>query len=350
MATSFEFHYESVSVSLAARGGGHDSAVRRLGEDFRNFPEGRSAKPSAEIVVVLDGVTTSKVGRGGRTRFTKRYSLFPRVCDHGGGTVSRISRRGKVTEIVVHGSETDHVYEVAYVAVLSLLGWELEKSGFVRLHALGLNFDGSAALFQLPPKGGKSTLALESVESGVDVLGDEVMLVRDGQAFAFPIRAAVSSKVAGRFGLDGRRFHRKSFDEKTLVSLPRVSLEPVPVQTLVFQSRAGLAETIGKAGLTDLVVWSISTCLGLGLPQMREFIVRAEEIPWFAIVFWRRLVFVCGFSRRRTLKVGRGVSVSGSNELRPRLEWARSSLGTTAEESAGSRSRLPSDKARVERG
>lgn len=344
------FHYDKVEISLVAIDPGHELAMRRLVEDFENFPGGHgSTENPIEIEVSLASGESTRFMGAGRTRFTPRYRFFGRRCEHGGGTTSRLSRRGRRVSIEVRGTDTEHVYEVAYVALLAVLGWELEKIGFLRLHAFGVRIDGEAMLFHLPPKGGKSTLALECSKAGLEILGDEIVLVKGQRAHAFPIRAAVARSVAENFGTDGRTFKRKVFDDKELVAIPRVSLEGVDIVGLVFQSRAGLASSVGSATFFEKVVWGIWLCLGFGLPQMREFIVRTEELVWFPVVFARRLSFLLRYLSSRRLLISRGIEDVDSTSIRPRLGWVRSSLSAIAPASDKFRSELLADKEDVKR-
>ncbi len=345
------FRFSDVLVTIECRDPRLEPALDRLMEDFANFPRDASVPVTREIRVVLQSEigNSGRKGGFGRTRLTPRYRFFPRVCDHGGGTRSRVFRHANRTDVTISGDDTNHVYEIAYVSVLSVFGWELEKKGFVRLHALGVRIGDEAAVFHLPPKGGKSTLALECLKAGYEVLGDEVILVRGECAHAFPIRIAVASKVAEVFAREARVFQRKSFDQKFLVPLAQPRLEPVAIASILFQAKPGIASSASRASLLEAMRWIAWTCFGFGLPQMREFVLRLEELPWVPVVFFRRFAFAIRFAFRGRLLFSRGVALVGSNELRPRLEWVRSSFEGTSRVSGESRSRPPWDKASEER-
>ncbi|MEK7357989.1 MAG: hypothetical protein AAB250_16180, partial [Bdellovibrionota bacterium] len=180
----------------------------------------------------------------------------------------------------------------------------------------------------LPPRGGKSTLALECLRNEFDVLGDEIVLVRSQRVHAFPIRIAVAATVARQFSAHSREFSRKTFDRKSLLSFEKRKGEPLELGTLVFQSKPGIATEVAPASAFNSLEWVAWTCLGLGLPQMREFILRLEELPWVIVVALRRLGFALKFLSTRRLLVSRTLVTGDPAGLMPRLAWVRSSIET----------------------
>ena len=59
----------------------------------------------------------------------------------------------------IYSSDRNLLCEVFYLLVLSLLGQFCDKTGLLRIHALGLSYENKAILLLLPQGGGKSTMA-----------------------------------------------------------------------------------------------------------------------------------------------------------------------------------------------
>ncbi len=94
---------------------------------------------------------------------------------------------------VIHCPERDLAHEIAFLTVLSRVGEHLDAVGLHRVHALGLQAQGAAALVLLPMGGGKTTLTLRLLrEEGVRLLSeDSPLIARRGEVLPFPLRIGV---------------------------------------------------------------------------------------------------------------------------------------------------------------
>jgi len=186
--------------------------------------------------------------------------------------------------VVVHASAAERLRELAYLAVLSRAGEELDRRGLHRVHALGVSSAAGAGLLLLPSGGGKSTLALELLRRrSLAVLSDECPLVSaDGVARPFPLRLALraGADVSGLPAGSLRRFRRRGCEEKRL--LDAAALEAVPAAAaparwlLVGSPSRGEPRLEPLSRAAALAELSRALVVGVGLPQMAEYMARAD--------------------------------------------------------------------------
>lgn len=131
---------------------------------------------------------------------TNSLELLDRVCclaprgqhefsiSHG----CRISITWTGEEFRISNSDGGEDYELSTTAVIELLFKRMHRLALanlpdhIRLRAVTGNQAGQAFLIVGSKCSGKTTLALSLLLAGYDVCGDELALVRDGQAVAFP--------------------------------------------------------------------------------------------------------------------------------------------------------------------
>jgi hypothetical protein len=136
---------------------------------------------------------------------TNSLELLDRVCglapqvqqefpvSHG----CRISITWTGEEFRISNSEDGEDYELSTTAVVELLFKQMHELALanlpdhMRLRAVTVNQAGRAFLIVGSKCSGKTTLAVSLLLAGYDVCGDELALVRDGQAIAFPRRFLV---------------------------------------------------------------------------------------------------------------------------------------------------------------
>lgn len=118
------------------------------------------------------------------------------------------------------GQDAEKAYLRLQLCIQSRLGELLEQRGLHRLHGLGLARAGQGALVLLPPRGGKSTLALEILRNHPD-LGlfseDTPLLDRAGRLWPYPFRLGFRSPPKGlayrqhdgKWQVDARHFRER---------------------------------------------------------------------------------------------------------------------------------------------
>ena len=163
----------------------------------------------------------------------------------------------------------------------SSIGEQLEQLGFVRLHAAAyLTPELTAAVHLAPSGAGKSTLIAQVLATtSWSVFGDETLLVREGLIHAYPTRVALNA---------GERPPDRVFmgSKKVLTQIPasRVAA-PSKIGALIYHT----SKTLPFLQKTDAFV---SISLGLGLPQMKEYMIRADAPCILLRILRRRLRFV----------------------------------------------------------
>lgn len=208
--------------------------------------------------------------------------LGPRVCDYGDGTVAVLETSAGVHEFLIYSKDIDHLFEVAMVALLSASGEALDEKGFHRVHAAGFTYRGSSTLLLLPEGHGKSTLSLMLMKfPDVEFFSDESPLLKGGVVYPFPMRFAVRPEVANYIGLRDaaqRVFKRKNFPHKVLfpIATERVG-KPMAVDRVLIGrgDRNASIEKVGKLSMVDGLFKNM--VVGLGIAQMREFMIRADN-------------------------------------------------------------------------
>ena len=200
--------------------------------------------------------------------------------DYFGRALARFDRRGR--RCVVDSSDAELLYEIVYLAVLSIVGQHLDGLGLHRVHALGVSHRGDGVLVLLPSGGGKSTLALELLgQPDVRLLAEDTPLVdRSGRMHPFPLRVGVRpEQERGIPEHHIRTIRRMEFDPKTLIDIEyfadRLGDHPVAAKVLLIGERnLGDSSAILPASrahafkaLTKYMV------VGLGVDQGLEFLL-----------------------------------------------------------------------------
>lgn len=268
--------------------GGDAEACAALSVHFAAFREPSSNGPANADAIVLelcreapslplpDGHPSDQVVDRGVV-----YNLGPiTVVDHHGfaTTVFDFERdRGRILAL-----ETADLVELGYLAISSRLGVHLERRGYTRVHGVGIEHAGAAALVLAPSGGGKSTIARAlRRQSSVRVLGDDVVLLDSGgRMLPFPTPLGLTNpsqaEGLGKPTAFPRRLHPPKWVLPVDADPARVLRAPVAVDWVVLLNRAhgesvrmipASKSQIGAALFRDAVV-------GLGLPQVLELLAR----------------------------------------------------------------------------
>jgi hypothetical protein len=214
---------------------------------------------------------------------------------------------------VIHAENPERLRELAYLAVLSRAGEELDRRGLHRVHALGVSAPSGAALVLLPSGGGKSSLALEFLRRRtLALLSDECPLVAaDGVVRPFLLRLALRSGADLSALPPGslRHFNRRGCEKKTLLDASvfgAAPAAPAPLRWLLLGSPSQGAprlEPLSRVGA--LAALAQALVIGVGLPQMAEYMARADLA--LAAVAASRLRAACvliGHARLARLRLG----------------------------------------------
>jgi hypothetical protein len=313
---SKRFRLHGIGVEL--RGAGAD----RLALDFDFFTGRAEADGEEKYSVTLEHVgrqpSPSDLPEASASRVFPDCILFRdgnRLCYDYGSAVLHVTRDGSTSFGQLISNDDELAQELGYLYLQSEIGRFLDAQGLHRVHALGLAFpDGRSALVLLPSGGGKSTLALESLQRGnVRLLSDDTPLVdRFGNVHPYPLRLSFKpdAKLPDAWREKAVNFARRKYGNKLLVptsALPAHNL-PRPGEKfrpgwLVIGRRHGkraeprlekLSRLRGFGPMVrDLVV-------GLGIPQVAELVLSegARSLPGLAPTAASRFAAASAFLAR----------------------------------------------------
>lgn len=176
--------------------------------------------------------------------------------------------------------------EIVYLTILSRVSERLDRKGIHRVHGLGLEQRGRAALVMLPSGGGKSTLALSILQDpdcGIRLIAEDSPLIRrDGWLLPFPVRIGVHPHKVPK-GIDPRFTlleERMEFEPKVSIDVTcfadRLVREPVrPGLILLGRRTTGSVPRIDPVPRRRVIRHVLmNSVVGIGLYQGMEFIMQ----------------------------------------------------------------------------
>lgn len=275
------FNFYGVPVLLASDAHGVLEALRR---DFEYFTASAGTNTAA-ILLTLELKSPSAPPQGRPLLRTKDYAIFDQggwrrivYSDQACAEYDFSSRRGRIC-----CADAARLHELAYLAVLSRVGEELDGRGWHRIHALGFESNGKGGLLLLPSGAGKSVLALELLRStSLGLLSDDTpLLAPDLQLRAFPLRLGFQSTadLGGVPEIWLRSMSRRHYGLKRLVDLgffrARVR-SGVPVTWLLIGERQnGASSRIGPVSRMRAAAALVKyLVIGVGIAQMSEYMLR----------------------------------------------------------------------------
>jgi len=143
-------------------------------------------------------------------------------------------------------SGTIQLSEIAYGAVHDRVARWARDEGWIRIHAGLADVDGRRVMIAGPSGVGKTTTIVALADQGATVLGDEAVLVRNGQAIALP--RPLHAKHGGR-GIEGLRpaavLTTLPYDDPIAIldpaainRIPQLEHRPAPLDLIVLLERS----------------------------------------------------------------------------------------------------------------
>jgi hypothetical protein len=241
------------------------AATQKLSRDFSFF---LTAKPRSVAAVCVD--ISNDFPSGSKSWREIDWKAGPKV-------------RFQVEQTQRTAVFIDHANVAAYIEnfINSSVGEILEHKGWFRIHAAGTVENGTLCLWHAPRGSGKSVRTLRALkETHAPLAGDEMIFFHDGIAYPFPI--PIGSIEDSRGAVDSRNFVGSA-----------KFLHAVPLERVVKPTRDFVLMAVVKSRFQPfaLAYWFASVILGLGLPQMRVYLVRSDTVCWLAIQAFRRAKF-----------------------------------------------------------
>jgi hypothetical protein len=278
---------------------GAAACLMNLREDFKHFETSFNAGTSRAIFEIKKetaGPYAIKSFPIFKTRMCTVYGLGKaRACHYGDGSAV-FATDGATRKFLTLSPDSDELYEITYMALLSVAGEALDQQGFHRVHALGFEVKREGVLVVLPQGGGKSALA--ALIPGLKIYSDETPLLHGGKIYPYPLRFALKPDVARALKMEaGRVFERKLFDAKELFPFPADrKASPAPVRHILIGGRSQVSS--GAGGRARIVKISRTRALpslidgmvvGRGVPQMAEFMLRTTALASLSMIAASRL-------------------------------------------------------------
>jgi len=201
----------------------------------------------------------------------------------------------KTKEIKSYCQDINKLYQIFELSFESLLGEELDKIGFNRIHCLSLEKNNQATLILLPPGGGKTTLALKFLNhSDIKILSQDIALYKKNKLYGLNFYWGVR---VGESSLQGRLVINSNGVKKLLVNPKNFNLAKtaLPKNLILGQKVSSNDSKIKKVNKLKLF-WPLfkSTVLGLELQQSLAYFLLRNYKDGFSKI-------KIGFSRLKTI-------------------------------------------------
>jgi len=281
---SFSFYGLTLAVHSAS-----SALVQEIRRDFSYF-HAAQGEPRVQVQAHLRSPPYADLPSAPAFRFTLRSVCFVLgTCvyiDYFGQGLAIFDRQTQRCE--VFSADPDHLHEIVYFFMLSIVGQHLRGKGIHRVHALGVSYARQGLLILLPSGGGKSTMAMHLLHRpNFLLLGEDTPLVdRSGLLLPFPLR--LGARPTSQTDIPPeyvRTLQRMELPPKMLVDVEyfrdRIAEPVTPRFLFVGERNLGVVSEIrplsryraGKALLQDLVI-------GRGVYQGREFLGKKGQQEW----------------------------------------------------------------------
>lgn len=302
------FHNHIILVSS-----NEEAILKKLQEEFHFFLQDQADKvhtsielfkevqPELPSMVAVKVLETCNVYRMGSRQYIDYRGKALTIWDH------------QEDMVRIYSLEAERLYEIAFLAIHSILGQELDLKGMCRVHALGVSINHVNAVVMLPSKGGKSTLLQHLLEnSDVRIISDDMPLIDlNGNVHPFPSKISVETKPEdGPLSeLSWTEFIRTQYPPKWTAGLSQLANR---IDTNSFNNKtlliAGFRLSSGESILTPVPKWKMlkpiteHMIIGLGLPQIFEMFVKFQFTDVFKLALHAFMRTFCALQLIRKAK------------------------------------------------
>ncbi|MDD5439655.1 MAG: hypothetical protein PHS37_05675 [Candidatus Omnitrophica bacterium] len=209
------------------------------------------------------------------------YNKGIKYVDYSGRGLVIYDKKRAVYDI--YSADYPILYEICYMAMLSLVSERLDDHHIHRVHALGLAIDNKAILILLDMGGGKTTLAVQLLmsQNNIKLISEDSPLINQkGDVLPFPLRIGISPKdVSSQIPKEYQRyFERHECGPKMLVDIAyfknKICVYPCQPHTIIVGRRVlGREPEIRPASRNEaLREFFKNSVIGVGLYQGIEYI------------------------------------------------------------------------------
>lgn len=216
-------------------------------------------------------------------------------------------------KVDIFSENKERLYELAFLAVHSLLGQELDRDGIVRLHAVAVSLNQTNAIIMLPSKGGKSTLLTNFIDNPeIKIISDDMPLCDiHGKIYPFPSKMSLNDvPTTGPLSkLEWHEFKRHHYPTKWTASLAqmkeRLDQHPENNQNILV---AGFRLSSGQSILSEVPKWKMwkpvmeHMIMGFGLPQVLEMFLKFNITDFLKLPYHAAIRAICAFNLVRKAK------------------------------------------------
>lgn len=292
MKNSF-FDIYGVLVQLTSGEDFFSWSLDQLEQDF-DFFKIKKASASPDVRVEFHNLSKGALPATQQERLQKSHRVLKtrmcfafqsgstRICQYDNQTYVFDQQQGSIRQAQIFSLSPSQSYLAAYYFLLSSIGELLDTKKIHRLHAVAIQDPFHTICLPLDSGQGKTTRALQAlVQSDKKILGDEIILTDGKKIYPFPLRMAVRPEIFETWKSQlklSQEIDRQDAGIKYLVPIP--------------QERVGKETNQFELQLKNPVLFLFKFAVGLGVPQMREYMLRPGQINKLTKIFFFRLV--CG--------------------------------------------------------
>lgn len=305
---NLDFHHHNILVRC-----NESSLLQKIKDEFHFFATDASLSPATVIDIHLESpppipsllavklLENCAVYRLGQRQYVDYFGEALTIWDESSDSVN------------IHTESKERAYELAFLAIHSLLGQRLDEKGLCRIHALAVSVNNVNGIVMLPSKGGKSTLLQNLiVNPEVKIISDDMPLCNlKGEIFPFPSKISLGEKpVSGVLSeLTWHEFVRFHFPAKWTASLSqlkdRLAMNPEHNHNILV---AGFRLSNGQSLLTEVPKWKMigpmceHMIFGIGLPQVIELFLKFNLTDIWKMLKHAAIRSVCAFNLVRNAR------------------------------------------------
>lgn len=299
MQLYLNFHHHIILVSS-----NEEATIKKLKDEFNFFVQEKvdsvhtTVEIFREVPPELPPMVAVKI-----TETCSIYKIGPRrYIDYQDRALTIWDKHEQ--SVRIYSLDNDRLYEIAFLAIHSILSQELEKNGLSRVHALGVSMGKMNTLIMLPAQGGKSTLLSHLLENPeIKIISDDMPLIdRKGRVHVFPGTVSMDNQPEdGPLSkLNWTEFKRAQHPTKWMAGLSqlkdRIETKNLQNKTLLM---AGFRLSKGQSILTPVPRWKMLSplmehmVLGMGLPQLREMFFNFNLTDLLKLFYHGMIRFIC---------------------------------------------------------